>query len=153
MTTETSAPEARTLLGCFVASAGAAPGQCAVRHDGGAVGYAELAARANRFARHLIARGMRRGQLVGILLERSLALLVAVLGTAQAGGAYVALGVEHPPQRLAYMLQDAGASMLVSRARLAEGLQAQATLVDVAAGRGAIDALAADPPGVAVSPD
>ena len=64
--------------------------------------------RANRLARHLVRRGVGRGDLVGLCLDRSVEMVVGVLAILKAGGAYVPIDPRYPRQRLAFMLEDAG---------------------------------------------
>jgi amino acid adenylation domain-containing protein len=78
------------------------------------VTYAELNRRANRLAHHLRALGVGPEVLVGVALDRSLDLLVALVGVLKAGGAYVPLDPEYPPERLAFMLADAGVAVLIT---------------------------------------
>jgi amino acid adenylation domain-containing protein len=78
------------------------------------VTYAELDSRANRLARLLRARGIGRGALVGLCLERSQEMLVAQLAILKAGAAYVPLDPAYPAERLAYMAQDARLALLVT---------------------------------------
>ncbi len=84
--------------------------------------YAELNARANRLAHHLVRRGLARDARVGVALERSLDSIVGLLAVLKAGAAYVPLDPAYPPDRLAFMLQDSGAALLLTqrglRARL-----------------------------------
>jgi surfactin family lipopeptide synthetase C len=82
--------------------------------------YAQLNARANQLARHLRGLGVGAEVLVGIALERSAALLVALLGVLKAGGAYVPLDPAYPGERLGYMLADAQARVLLTQASLVE---------------------------------
>ena len=70
--------------------------------------YAELNARANRLAHHLRALGVGPDALVGMCVERSVELVVGLLGILKAGGAYVPLDPSYPAQRLAFMLADTG---------------------------------------------
>ncbi len=84
--------------------------------------YRELNARANQLARHLRALGVGPDVLVGILIERSLEMVVGVLGVLKAGGAYVPLDPTYPQARLEFMLRDAAVSVLVTQARLVESL-------------------------------
>ena len=84
--------------------------------------YAELNAEANRFARALQQRGVRRGQLVGLSVEKSTGMLMALLGILKAGAAYVPLDPGYPRERLAYMLDDAAVALLVSEAHLLAAL-------------------------------
>ncbi len=88
----------------FEAHAAATPGALAVVCGDEQVTYAELDARANRFARFLAARGHGRGAKVGVCLDYSVDLLVAVLGTLKAGAAYVPFDPAYPAQRLQLLL-------------------------------------------------
>ena len=84
--------------------------------------YRELNQRANQIAHHLIQLGVGPEQLVGICMERSLEMVVSVLGILKAGGAYVPLDPEFPKDRLAFMLEDAQISVLLTQNRLAAKL-------------------------------
>lgn len=96
-----------------------APHAPAVVHDGVSTSYSELNRDANRLARQLRARGVGRDVRVGILVDRSARLAVAVLGVLKAGGAYVPVDPGYPPGRIAFMLADAGAQVLVTQQSLA----------------------------------
>ena len=98
----------------FAAQAGATPEAVAVICEGDSITYAELDRRANQLARYLRRRGVRAEQRVGLMMERSIGMLVAMLGILKAGGAYVPLEVSQPPERLARMIEDAGARVVVS---------------------------------------
>ncbi|GGQ35593.1 hypothetical protein GCM10010266_68720 [Streptomyces griseomycini] len=78
-----------------------------------ALTYAELNARANRLARLLVARGVRPGDLVGVLMERSAHLVVALLATLKAGAGYVPLDQGHPRERSRQILDDTAARLLL----------------------------------------
>ncbi|MGH4000423.1 MAG: AMP-binding protein, partial [Pseudonocardiaceae bacterium] len=80
--------------------------------------YGELNERANRLAHHLIGRGVGPETLVGIALERSVEMVVALLGILKAGGAYLPLDPDYPEARLAYMLADAAPVLVMSSAAL-----------------------------------
>jgi amino acid adenylation domain-containing protein len=84
------------------------PDAPALSYEGEQVSYAELNARANRLAHYLRAQGVGPEVRVGIYLERSIEMLVAVLAVLKAGGAYVPLDPGHPPERISFMVQDAG---------------------------------------------
>ncbi len=77
------------------------------------VTYAELNVRANRLANHLASFGVARGVVVGLCLERSPDLVVAILAILKAGGAYVPLDPSHPSERRAAILEDVGAPFLL----------------------------------------
>jgi len=76
--------------------------------------YSELDARANRFARYLRRRGIARGSVVGLMLPRSTDCYVAMLGVLKAGAAYLPIDPEFPQERIAYMLRDSGAKLLLA---------------------------------------
>ena len=77
-------------------------------------------------------RGVECGTLVGVCLERGPALLPSLLGVLKAGGAYLPIDLAYPPERLAFMLDDAGAPVLLTQASLADRLpQTTATVVRV----------------------
>src|SRR6185312_9423644 len=84
--------------------------------------YAELNARANQLARYLRERGVNRDQRVGICVERSLEMVVGLLGILKAGGAYVPLDPSYPAERLAYMLNDSSPRVLLIQDPLRERL-------------------------------
>ncbi|HEX8116699.1 MAG TPA: amino acid adenylation domain-containing protein, partial [Pyrinomonadaceae bacterium] len=79
--------------------------------------------RANQLARYLRARGVGADTLVGLCLERSPEMVVAILGVLKAGGAYLPLDPEYPAERLDYMLRDAGVSVLLTQRHLAGRMQ------------------------------
>ena len=104
-----------------------APHAPAVICDGAATSYRELNREANRLARHLRTHGVGPETRVGVLVDRSPRLAAAILGVLKAGGAYVPLDPAYPPERMAFMLADAGARVLVTEQRLADVLAAAAT--------------------------
>jgi amino acid adenylation domain-containing protein len=99
-----------------------APHTPAVADSSGELTYGELSARANRLAGHLGELGVGPGATVGICMERTTKLLVAVLGVLKAGGAYVPLNQEHPPARLSHQLTETGAAALITEEHLLAGL-------------------------------
>lgn len=86
------------------------------------ISFRDLHTRANRLARYLRSLGVGPGALVGVCLERSPDLIVALLAVLEAGGAYLPLDPAYPPDRLAFMLDDAKAAVLVSRETLRRAL-------------------------------
>src|ERR1700719_2588006 len=107
-----------TLPALFAAQAASTPDAAAVVYEDQRLTYGELNARANRLAHHLRGLGVGPEVLVGVCLERSLELVVGLLGILKAGGAYVPLDPAYPTERLAYMLQDARAAVLLTQRRL-----------------------------------
>lgn len=98
------------------------PNAIAVVGDGEMLTYGELNAKANQLARYLRGQGIAPEVRVGICLERSPSLSIAVLGVLKAGGAYVPLDPNYPPDRLSFMLKDAKVKLLLTEAKLLEML-------------------------------
>src|SRR4029077_6297072 len=86
--------------------------------------YGELERRSNQLAHHLRALGVGPEVIVGLCVERSLAMLVGLLGILKAGGAYLPLDPDYPAERLGFMLADAGAAVLVAQSALLDRLGA-----------------------------
>lgn len=100
----------------------------------GAVSHGELDARANRLAHALRARGIGRGALVGLCLERGIEMVVAQLAILKAGAAYVPLDPAYPTDRLAYMAEDARLALLVTESALVHAIdwpRSQSVLIDI----------------------
>ncbi|QTH39834.1 amino acid adenylation domain-containing protein [Cohnella sp. LGH] len=121
--TEAPFPAELTLPELFRRQAGRTPDRIAAVFEAERLTYRELEARANRVARRLLARGLRSGEPVGLMTERSPAMLAGVLGILQAGGAYVPLPPDFPAERLRYMADNAGIRMVCAQA---SGLDAAA---------------------------
>src|SRR5262245_24762520 len=113
-----------TLPQLFAAQAAATPDAVAVVFAGEELSYGELDARANQLAHHLRALGVGAESVVGVCLERSLELVVALLGILKAGGGYLPLDPDYPAERLHYMLADAGAAVLISATGLRDRVDA-----------------------------
>jgi amino acid adenylation domain-containing protein len=106
----------------FEAQAGRTPGAVAVVTDDQSFKYSELNGWANQVARHLRDLGVGPDARVAILLERSIEMVVGLLGILKAGGAYVPLDPDYPDERLRFMLDDCGATVLLTDARLVQTL-------------------------------
>lgn len=99
----------------FEAQVEHAPDAIAVVYDGSYLTYRELNRRANQLAHYLQGLGVMPEVRVGISVERSLELMVGLLGILKAGGAYVPLDPTYPPERLSFMLEDAGVPVLLTQ--------------------------------------
>ncbi|MFF5242816.1 amino acid adenylation domain-containing protein [Streptosporangium sp. NPDC000095] len=108
-------PDGATLGGMFEAQVARTPGAVALEFEDEHLTYAQLEARANRLAHRLRGLGVGPGSLVAVCAERSVELVVALLGVVKAGGAYVPLDPEYPPERLAFMLADAAVPVLLAQ--------------------------------------
>ena len=100
------------------------PEHVAVKFENEQLNYRELNARANQLARHLRSLGVGPEVVVGLCLERSLDLIVSILGILKAGGAYLPLDPAYPPDRLSFMLDDAGTRVLLTSEDLVQKISA-----------------------------
>lgn len=94
----------------------------AILSASGSISFGELQARSNRLARVLRARGVGRGSLVGLRLERSCDMIAAQIGVLKAGAAYVPLDPAYPTERLAYMAEDSKLALIITDSTLAPSL-------------------------------
>ena len=115
-------PRQQCLHNLFERTAKRAPNRVAVECAGQSLTYGELNAKANRLANHLRKPGVQPESCVGICLERSLDLIVGLLAILKAGAAYVPMDPSFPPERLAWMMEDAGIVLLVTNTRLLKDL-------------------------------
>ncbi len=108
------------------------PEATALRFEDETLTYAQLNARANRLANHLVKIGVRSGSLVGIFLDRSAEMVVSLLAVWKAGAAYVPLDPAFPRERLAHILQDTSVPVIITqKSLLPEMLETSARLVCV----------------------
>jgi len=116
--TATDCPRDQCILQLFETQVAHSPDAVAVVYQDQSLSYADLNARANRLAHYLIEQGVGPDTLVALCLERSLDLIVTVLGILKAGGAYVPLDPGYPKDRLAFMLEDTQAPVLITQSSL-----------------------------------
>ncbi len=112
--TATDDPAAAPIHELFEAQVARTPEAVAVVSDGRTLSYGELDRRANQVAHALRKRGVGTDALVALCVNRSPGMIVALLGVLKAGGAYVPLDPEYPAERLAFMLKDCGAKLLIT---------------------------------------
>src|SRR5689334_18531349 len=115
-------PRGESLADLFERQVQRTPEQIAVIYEDQQLSYRELNARANQLAHYLKNRGVGAEALVGVSLERSLELVVAVVGVLKAGAAYVPLDSSYPAERLRFMCEDARVEFLLSSAKLKDVL-------------------------------
>ncbi|RZM28004.1 MAG: amino acid adenylation domain-containing protein, partial [Pedobacter sp.] len=138
--TEVAYPETATIVSLFEEQASRTPEARAVVFEEETITYQELNERSNQLARYLQKRGVGAETLVPICLERSLNMIIGVLGILKAGAAYVPIDPEYPIDRISYMLKDSGAGIVLSSSNilktmsLPEGMEA----IDVESAKEAI---------------
>ncbi|QSX79617.1 non-ribosomal peptide synthetase [Agrilutibacter solisilvae] len=120
--TQSPYPQDALIHTLFEAQAAQQPQADAVEYDGVRLSYGELNRRANQVAHRLIALGVKPDDRVAICTERSLDMVVGLLGILKAGGAYVPLDPAYPVDRLAYMLADSAPMAVLTQAVLRDEL-------------------------------
>ncbi|MBV9927461.1 MAG: amino acid adenylation domain-containing protein [Acidobacteria bacterium] len=129
------------------------PEAVALTYEGTQLSYAELNARSNRLARHLLRVGVRAEVRVGLCVERSPDAVVGLLAVLKAGGVYVPLDPNYPAERLAYMLEDAGVRVLLTQEHLRAALPPHdAHVLCLDTDWAAVEGESAEPPGVRCDP-
>jgi amino acid adenylation domain-containing protein len=111
-----------TLAGLFEEQVRRRPGKVAVVYEDQELTYRELNERANRLAHLLISEGVGPEDVVGLAVERSLEMIVSLLGILKAGAAYLPIDTDYPSERIAFMLQDAAPMLLLSVREMVERL-------------------------------
>ncbi|MEL0601303.1 MAG: amino acid adenylation domain-containing protein, partial [Planktothrix rubescens PR222] len=131
--TEVDYPDDKCIHQLFEEQVERTPNAVAVVFEGQQLTYNELNCRTNQLAHYLQSLGVKADELVGICVERSLEMIVGLLGILKAGGAYVPLDPEYPLERLSFMLEDAAVNVLVTQQKLINKLpehQAQLICLD-----------------------
>lgn len=144
----TQAPYAadKTMHALFAEQAARTPDKVALTARGQSLTYAQLDARSNQMARYLAERGVGPDRLVGLYLERSVDLVVALLATHKAGGAYVPLDPAYPRDRLAHMIADSGLKLILTQSSLAQDVPSSGVgVISIDAEAQSFDALSPEP--------
>ncbi len=115
--TKVDYPKDKTIVDLFEEQAAKTPDAIAVVFQEEQLTYKELNKRANQLANYLKSRGVKEESLVPICIERSLEMIVGILGILKSGGAYVPIDPEYPEERIKFMLDDSNAKVVVSSAQ------------------------------------
>lgn len=126
--TQRSFSVGRCLHECFEAQVERSPEAVAISFREHSLTYRALEQQSNQLAHYLQRCGVGPGRLVGILLERSLDMVIGLLGILKAGGAYVPLDPEYPVERLAYIVRDSGLQVLLTQEGLLDRAGSQPAL-------------------------
>ena len=111
--TQAAYPVNRTIHDLFEEQAAKTPDRTACVFEGKALSYQELNEQANRLARSLRKEGVQPDQLVGLMVDRSLEMVIGILAILKAGGAYVPISPDYPEERIRYMLEDSETNLLL----------------------------------------
>ncbi len=120
--TETDYPKDKCIHELFEAQVEKTPDAIAVVFEDQQLTYRELNTRANHLAHHLRKRGVKPETLVAVCMERSLEMVIGILGVVKAGGAYVPIDPDTPTDRLKFMLQDAQAALILTQEKFSSYL-------------------------------
>ncbi len=147
-------PAEASIPALFLEQVDRTPEQEAVRFAGESLTYRDLEERSSRLARHLRRLGVGPEVVVGIALDRSLELIIALYATLKAGGAYLPLDLSHPDERLAFLLAEAGAPVVLTLAEHAPRFAgSRAAVVRLDAERSVIEAESTDRPPLEIRGD
>ena len=146
-------PDASPIHHLIERQAAATPDSMALVFEDQSLSYAELNACANRLAHYLIGLGVQPETRVGIAVERSIEMVVGLLGILKAGGAYVPLDPNYPTERLAYMVDDSGIELLLTQSELTTKLPQREWLTSITLDSLDVTERPVHDPGVALSGD
>ncbi|MGA5696828.1 amino acid adenylation domain-containing protein [Bacillus bombysepticus] len=108
------------------------PNQIAVVCNEKGITYNKLNIKANQLARRLLDQGVKRETIVGVMMERSIEMVIGILGVLKAGGAYLPIDTDLPKRRVEYMLTDSGCShVLVHQNSIIKGIEFQGNVIDL----------------------
>ncbi|MBW7453338.1 amino acid adenylation domain-containing protein [Paenibacillus sepulcri] len=112
--TEFDYPKEKTIHRLFAEQAARTPDRIALRLNNQTLTYRGLHEKSNQLARFLLGKGVKRGVIVGLSTKHSMETIIGILGILKAGGAYLPVDPGLPPDRIHYMLQDSGTSILLT---------------------------------------
>ncbi|MBU2703324.1 amino acid adenylation domain-containing protein [Sporomusaceae bacterium BoRhaA] len=121
----------QTIQTVFEEQAAKMPEKLAVVADSKQLTYGELNAKANQLARVLIRNGVKPDGIVGIMANRSIAMVISILGVLKAGGAYLPIDPTYPPDRIQYMLEDSSTGILLTQGQLKDSYAYQGKVLDM----------------------
>jgi tyrocidine synthetase-3 len=113
-------PKDKTIHQLFEIQVNKTPGNTAIVFEGQHLSYMALNRKANQLACLLRSRGVKPDEIIGIMVERSVEMIIGIMGILKSGGAYLPIDPEYPQDRIDYMLKDSGAKLLVTTDNLAK---------------------------------
>jgi non-ribosomal peptide synthetase component F len=128
--TQTQYPEDKTILDLFAQQVNQSPNSTSVVYENQSLSFQELDEKSNQLANYLIELGVKPDSLVAICMERSLEMMVGILGILKANAAYVPIDPDYPQQRIDYMLEDCKASIILSHSEVKISLPNKVVMLD-----------------------
>jgi len=113
--TDLDLPQTKAIHQLFEEQVQQTPQKVALEMEGNTITYEELNRKANQLSRLLVERGIVLEQIVGIKVDRSIEMMIGILGVLKAGGAYLPIDPTYPKERIKYMLEDSGAQFLLTQ--------------------------------------
>ncbi|OOM73735.1 linear gramicidin synthase subunit D [Clostridium puniceum] len=129
--TELKYPDLKTIDEIFEEYVEKMPNDTAIIFEGNKLTYKELNERANSLARVLREKGVEAEKIVGIMVERSLEMIIGILGILKAGGAYLPIDPEYPEDRIKYMLEDSKANILLKQKKLLKNIEYTGEIIEI----------------------
>ncbi|UIN44643.1 bacitracin non-ribosomal peptide synthetase BacA [Bacillus licheniformis] len=143
--TKTDYPKNKTLHELFEEQAMKTPDHTALVFGVQRMTYRELNEKANQTARLLREKGIGRGSIAAIIADRSFEMIIGIIGILKAGGAYLPIDPETPKDRIAFMLSDTKAAVLLTQGKAADGIDCEADMIHL--DKGASDGFSKEPLG------
>ncbi len=120
--TEIKYPKDKTIQQLFEEQAEKSPDNIAIEYEDKKLTYGELNERANSLARVLREKGIKADTVVGIMVDRSLEMMIGIMGILKSGGAYLPIDPEYPEDRIKYMLEDSKAKIILRKKNVGEDI-------------------------------
>lgn len=124
-------PKEKTITQLFEEQVERTPDKIAVVFEGQKLTYRELNEKANQLARVLRAKGVSRDQVVGLMVDKSLKMMIGVLAIIKAGGAYLPIDIDYPDNRIEYMLNDSQARILLTHQNTIPGIDFNGEIINL----------------------
>ncbi|QUI24145.1 non-ribosomal peptide synthase/polyketide synthase [Vallitalea pronyensis] len=129
--TQTEYPRNKTVKKLFEEQVERTPENIAVVFGKEQLTYIVLNEKANQLARMLREKGVKAESLVGIMVERSVEMIIGILGILKAGGAYLPIDPEYPMERIGYMMKDSHAEIILSQGNLIHNIKSEGDIIDI----------------------
>jgi fengycin family lipopeptide synthetase D len=129
--TQVEYPEDKTIQELFQNQVGDTPDNLAVVFEDKHLTYKQLNIKANQLARILRNKGIKPNQRVGIFFERSIEMIIAIMGTLKAGGAYLPIDTEYPSERIKYLLEDSNSKLVLTDSNLAQKIDFDGDIINL----------------------